>query len=129
MLLNTTVLREAVLSKPKPAIVIVDASAAKLVVLMVGSGVTVAVCNAVPLDWLLVVTTAVKLPAEVGLVPKVTVSSVAVAVVTVPTAPLLKTTVLFAAVVLNPKPLIVSVDALADRLDVLLVTTGLTLAT
>jgi hypothetical protein len=49
---------------------------------------------ALPLARLLVVTMAVRVPAEVGLVEKVTVSEVAVAEVTVPTAPLLKTTVL-----------------------------------
>ena len=65
----------------------------------------------------------------VGLVENVTVSEVAVAAVTVPTAPLLKTTVLLAAVGSKPKPLMVIVVALAARLAVLLVTTGVTVAT
>lgn len=77
----------------------------------------------------MVVTTAVKLPAVVGLVDNVTVREVAVAAVTVPTAPLLKTTVFLLAIGSNPRPLIVSVVALAARLEVLLVTTGITLAT
>ena len=47
-----------------------------------------------------------RFPTDVGLVEKVTVNDVAVAAVTVPTAPLLNATVLFAAVALNPKPLI-----------------------
>ena len=72
---------------------------------------------------------AVKLPALSGLVPKVTVSEVAVAEVTVPVAPLLKTTVLLPGVVLKPKPLITIVAALLATLVVLAVTTGDTVAT
>ena len=56
------------------------------------------------------------LPTVVGLVEKLTVSEVAVAEVTVPTAPLLKTTVLLPGVVSKPKPAMVSVVALAARL-------------
>jgi len=74
-------------------------------------------------------TIAVKLPIEVGFVENVTRSDVAVAVVTVPTAPLLNVTVLLAATVSKPMPLIVIVDALAPRAEVLLVTTGATVAT
>ena len=48
--------------------------------LAVTTGVTVATCTAVPLLILSVVTTAVRLPAVVGLVENVTVSEVAVAV-------------------------------------------------
>lgn len=51
-----------------------------------------------------VVTTAVRLPTEVGLVVKVTSSVVALDAVTVPTAPLLKTTELLPAVASKPKP-------------------------
>lgn len=76
---------------------------------------------------LLVVTTAVKLPAA-GLTENDTVSEVAVAEVTVPTAPLLNATVLFAAVVLKPVPAIVMVVAEFARLAVLLVTVGVTVA-
>ena len=71
-----------------------------------------------------VVTTAVRLPAVAGLVENVTVSDVAVAAVTVPTAPLLKAIVLLPAVVSKPEPLMVTVVALAARLAVLLVTVG-----
>ena len=53
-----------------------------------------------------------RFPTDVGLVENVTVSEVAVAAVTVPTAPLLKTTVLFTAVVLKPYPLMETVFAL-----------------
>lgn len=74
-------------------------------------------------------TTAVKLPIDVGLVENVTVSDVAVAEVTVPTPPLLNTTVLFAAVVSKPLPAIVIVAAFAPKAAVLLVTTGFTVAT
>ena len=76
-----------------------------------------------------VVTIAVRLPAALGVGEKLTVSVVAVAAVTVPTAPLLNTTVLLPATVANPKPLIVTVVALIARLAVLLVTTGVTAAT
>src|SRR5881397_2722114 len=72
---------------------------------------------------------AVKLPAVAGLVENVTVSEVAVAAVTVPAAPSLKTTVLLAAVVSKPVPVMVSVEALAAKLAVLLVTAGATVAT
>jgi hypothetical protein len=128
-LLNVTVLLAAVVSKPKPLIVKVVAFNAMLAVLEVTVGRTVATCIAVPLLTELVVTTAVKSPTEVGLVENVTNRDVAVAVVTEPTAPLLNATELFAAVVSKPKPLIVTVLALADWPVVLLVTTGITVAT
>lgn len=60
---------------------------------------------------LLLVMTAVSEPVLTGRVEKVTTKLVAVAEVTVPTAPLLKTTVLLPAVGLNPKPLMVMVVA------------------
>lgn len=63
------------------------------------------------------------------MVENVTVSEVAEAVVTVPTAPLFITTVLPPATVENPKPAIVTVVELMPRLAVLLVTTGVTVAT
>ncbi len=74
------------------------------------------------------VTTAVKLPA-VGLVDNVTLSDVAVAEVTVPTAPLLNTTVLSDAVVSKPVPAIVSVFAVASKFVELKVTAGASVAT
>lgn len=74
-------------------------------------------------------TTAVNNPALSGLVEKVTTKLVAVAEVTVPTAPLLKVTVLLPAVVLKPKPLMVTVVAFNAKLLVLAVTTGRTSAT
>lgn len=76
----------------------------------------------------MVVTIAVKLPADVGLVENVTVNAVGVAAVTDPTAPLLNTTELFARMGLKPNPLMLTVDALAARLAVLTVTTGVTVA-
>ena len=103
-LLKTTVLLPAVVSKPKPSMVSVVALAARLAVLLVTTGVTVATWTAAPLLTLLVVTTAVRLPAAVGAVENVTVSAVAVAAVTVPTAPSLKATVLLPAVVSKPEP-------------------------
>jgi hypothetical protein len=72
---------------------------------------------------------AVRAPAAAGLVVKVTVSDVAVAAVTVPTAPLLNVTVFFEATGSNPVPEIVSVEALAARLAVFDVMTGVTVAT
>lgn len=74
-------------------------------------------------------TTAVRLPSEVGLVENVTVSEVAEAEVTVPTAPLFITTVFPPEAVENPKPRIVTVVELIPRLAELLVTTGVTVAT
>ncbi len=91
-------------------------------------GRTVAICTAEPLLKELTVTTAVKLPA-LGLVENVTVSVVAVAAVTLPTAPLLNVTVLLAAVVLKPKPLMVIVVAVSASDVVACVTTGPTVAT
>lgn len=77
----------------------------------------------------LVVTIALRLPAA-GAVERFTVSSVAVAVFTVPTAPESNTTVLFAAVVSNPKPTISTCEALALSCALAFaVTTGETPAT
>src|SRR5260370_28514528 len=105
------------------------ALAARLAVLLVTTGLAVATWTAAPLLTPLVVTTAVRLPAVAGLVLNVTVSDVAVAAVTVPTAPSLNVTVLFAAVGSKPKPLIVTVGALAASEGALGVTTGPTVAT
>ena len=74
-----------------------------------------------PLLTPLEVTTAVRLPPARGLVVNVTVSEVAVAAETTPTALLFRTTELFVGVVSNPKPLIVMLVALAVRLEVLIV--------
>ena len=130
-LLNTTVLLapEFEVSKSKPRMVIELEFAARLLALCSTTGATVATCTAEPLLTPLVVTVAVRLPTALGIVEIDTVSAVAVAFVTVPTAPLLKATVLLAAVVLKPLPLIVSVAAFAARLAVLAVTAGAILAT
>ena len=101
----TTLLASVVPSKPNPLMVNVPL-AARVRLLVVTTGITEATLTAVPLDCPLVVTTAVKSPTDVGCDVKSTVSKVAVAVRTVPTAPLLKTTVLFAAVVSNRVPAI-----------------------
>jgi hypothetical protein len=127
--LNATVLCDATASKPKPAIVTVVALAARFAVLKVTAGATVATCTEAPLEVPFDVTTAVRLPAVEGWVENVTVSDVAVAEVTVPTAPLLNVTVLLLGVVSKPKPLIVSVSLSAARLAVLEVITGATFAT
>lgn len=76
----------------------------------------------------MVVTTAVKFPA-VGLVDNVTLSDVAVAEVTVPTAPLLNTTVLSEAVVSKPVPAMAIVFAVVAKFAVLKVTAGASVAT
>jgi hypothetical protein len=128
-LLKVTVLLPAVVLKAKPLIVTVLALARRFVVTLVTPGNTEATCIGAPLDLELVVTTAVRLPVAVGFVESVTVSVVAVAAVTVPTAPLPRETMLWAATGSKPKPLIVSVAAPAARLLVLPVTTGMTLAT
>ena len=77
----------------------------------------------------MLVTIAVSRPTALGRVEKVIVRDVAVAEVTVPTAPLLNTIVFPEGVVLKPNPVIVMVFELIDRFAVLSVTTGLTLAT
>ena len=87
--MRLTVLREAIGSNPKPLIVSVVESANNVAVLVVITGFTLATCNAAPLVWPAVVTMAVRLPAAFGFVEKLTVKVVAVAAVTVPTAPLL----------------------------------------
>ena len=127
--LNVTELLALLASKPKPLIDTVVSVVWMLAVLEVTTGMTVATCTAEPLLTEFVVTTAVKVPALVGVVPKVTVSAVLLALVTVPTAPSLKVTALFAAVGSKPKPLMVTVVALAARLVVLEVTTGVMVAT
>src|SRR5205807_2083934 len=119
-----TLLFAAVVSKPKPLMTKVVAFAARFALLDVTTGVTVATCTAAPLLTPFTLTIAVSGPAVVGVVEKVTVSCVAVAFVTVPTAPSLKTTVLLAAVVEKPLPSIVTVVALNGRLAVLDVTLG-----
>lgn len=129
LLLNVTELFARMELKPKPAIVTLVELAARLDVLAVTTGVTFATCKAAPLLMLLVVTTAVKLPADVGLTENVTVKAVAVALVTAPTAPLLKTTVLFALVVSNPNPLMTTVAPSAAKSVTLLVIAGVTVAT
>ena len=128
-LLKVTVLFAATVLKPAPVIVTVVAFAAKVAVATVTAGATVAIWIAAPLDIEFDVTIAVRLPSAAGLVENVTVSEVAEARVTVPTAPLFITTVFFAATRSNPKPLITTVVALTARLVVLLVTTGVTVAT
>ncbi len=75
-----------------------------------------------------VVTVALKLPA-IGFVVMDTVSDVAVASVTVPTAPRSNVTVLFAAVVSKPAPVIVSVVKLAASTVVAAVIVGVRVAT
>lgn len=127
-LLKVTLLLELVVSKPVPLIVIADAFAARLATAAVTVGLTAAIWTAAPLLMEFVVTTAVKLPAE-GLVPKLTVSDVADAEVTVPTAPLLKATVLFAAMRSNATPLMTTVVALVESATALTVTDGVTRAT
>ena len=128
--LNTIVLLAAMGSNPTPAMVRVVALAAKLALLVVTTGTTVATLTAVPLLMPLVVTTAVKFPAVAGTVVRVTVSVVDVAEATVPTAPLLKVTVLLPAVTSKPEPLIVSEVALAASvLELFACTTGMISAT
>ena len=81
-----------------------------------GAATMFATWTAAPLEMLLVVTTAVRMPAVVGAVLKVTVNWVVVAEETLPIAPLLKVTELFAAVGEKPVPLIDNEVALIARL-------------
>jgi hypothetical protein len=127
-LLKTTVFSAGVVLKPLPVIVTVFALAKTSVVVCVTVGRTDATWTAAPLENEFTETDAVKAPAP-GLVEKVTVKAVAVAAVTVPTAPLLNVTVLLLGVVLNPKPLMVIVVADINRFAVEDVTVGPTAAT
>ena len=132
--LKATELLAGVVEKLVPLMVrvkVVGALSARLSVLAVtvGEATTVATCVAAPLVPPSVVTIAVRLPVPVGTVEKVTVSAVAVAAVTLPTAPrVLKATLLLAGVTASkPVPLMVRVKvvgALSARLAVLLVTVG-----
>jgi hypothetical protein len=119
-----TVLLPAVDENPKPLIVRVVAPIARLAVLLVITGITVATGTALPLEPPSFVTMAVSGPALAGRVESATVNWVALAAVTVPTALLLKTTVLLAATGSKLVPAIVTVAALAARPPVPLVTTG-----
>jgi hypothetical protein len=121
---KTTVLLPGVGENPKPLIVRLVAPIAKLAVLLVITGITVATGTALPLEPPSLVTMAVSGPALAGLMENVTVNWVAVAPVTVPTALLLKTTVLLAATGSKLMPAIATVAALAARPPVRLVTTG-----
>ncbi len=129
-LLNVTVLLPAVASKPMPLMVRVLVFALiELEVSVVTTGTIFATWTAEPLEYELATTLAVSDPAAVGLVVNVTVSDVAEAEVTVPSAPLSNVTMLLAAVESNPSPLIVTDVAFAATCVVVLVTTGKTVAT
>jgi len=118
------VLLAAVVSNPVPVMVKEVAFIARLFVfkVTVGAATMLATRTAVPLVPPKDVTTAVRLPSD-GAVLKVTINWVAVALVTVP-VPLLKLTVLLAAVVSNPVPAMIRVVALIARLFVFKVTVG-----
>ena len=83
---------------------------------------TLATCTGLPLLDPLLVTTAVRLPID-GAVFNVTVNWVAVAALTVP-VPLLRVTVLLAAVVSKPVPAMIRVVSVAGKLLVFEVTVG-----
>lgn len=124
-LLNVTVLFAAVVSKPIPLMVRVFVLALiRFDVSAVTTGIMLATSTATPLDREFDSTTAVSEPASVGFVVNVTVSDVAEAEVTVPSAPLFSVTMLFVGTESNPNPLMVTVVALAATAVVLLVTTG-----
>ena len=123
---NTMLLAGVVELNPKPLMVIVASLKPILAVLLVITGMIVATCGLEPFAMEFVVTDAVKLPTDVGLVVYVTVRRVAVAVVTLPTASRLNRTTFREAVVSNPKPLISMVDELKPTPAVLPVTTGIT---
>ena len=86
---------------------------------------TVLTTPAMPLE----VTVAVKLPAALGFLENSTVKEVAVALETVPSAPLLNATVLPKRVDAKPNPLMVTLVASGERLESWLVITGATVAT
>ena len=102
-----------VMSVPPPV-----GPAAGEILVTVGTSTMLATFTSLPLLIEFVVTTAPKVPG-VGAVLRVTVSWVAVALVTVPVPLLLRATVLLAAIVSKPAPVMVSVVALIARLLVL----------
>ena len=124
--LKATESLDVVAEKPMPAMVIVDALLARLVVFGVIEYRWIRdrgdLHMEVPLATPSTVTIAVKMPLAVGFVVKVTVSEVADALVTVPTAPLLKLTLSLAAVGSKAKPLIIREGADRNRMAVLEVT-------
>ena len=127
-LLNTTVLFNGVVLNPKPLMTIELELAPSDSVLDVTAGFTYATC----VDTLareLVVTVAFNAPTADALVVNVMDNVVAVEEVTVPTAPLVNETVFSEATELNPNPLMVSVVVFAANAAVLLVTTGISVAT
>src|SRR6185437_6121465 len=94
------------------------------------TGVTEATCTDPPvLPTVSIVTLAVRLPAVEGFVVNDTVNAVGVALEIVPTALSLKLTESPVVVGSKPKPLIIIEPALAARPAVLLVITGVTVAT
>ena len=74
---------------------------------------------------LLVVTTAVRLPMLVGWIEKITFNCVEVDELTVPMAPSLKATLLFAGMVSKPVPVMVRVVVVISRSAMLRVTVGI----
>jgi len=126
-LLNVTKLLEAVVSNANPLMTMLVALLANVAVFGVTPGNMRATCTGDAFALAFVVTTAVMFPTLVGRVPNVMVRVVEVAAVTVPTAPLLSTTVLLPTVVSNPTPVIVSVVLSdAERFAVFGVTMGVT---
>ena len=126
LLLKATRFCAAVGLKPNPLIVTVVTLADWFTVLLITTGREFATCTADPLLIPFVVTIAVRLP-EPGLKENVTVIEVADA--TVPTAPLFRITELLAATASKPKPLITIVAAFTATCAVLVVITGVTVAT
>ena len=125
-LLNATVLLAGVVEKPEPVIIKVVALIARLGGLTgftVGA-ITVPTCTGEPLLPPLVVTTAVRVPLLLGGVIKETINCVKVAELTIPTAPRLSATVLFAAIGIKLVPLMVSVVAVVVKLAELGVMVG-----
>ena len=116
-LLNVTILFAAIVSKPVPVIVSVVALLARLAELEVTFGGEIAATMVATCTELLLppneVTTAVRLPRS-GAVSNVTVNEVVDAAVTWP-VPLLKVTILLAAMVSKLVPVIVKVLALLAR--------------
>lgn len=127
-LLKLTVFSASVVLNPKPLMVTVDTFAPMLVAFGVTIGAMVATRIGLPLETLLTVTMALRRPADGRLVSR-TVREVVLAAITVPTAPLLSVTVLFAAVASKPAPAIAIVVGFSASTVLLNVTVGVTLAT
>lgn len=133
-LLNVTAFCPGVVLNPVPVTVMVAAFAEMLELTAVTVGAvevatTCASWTAVPLEIPFAVTEPISVPTAVGLLVSRTVREVVEAAVTRPTGTPVNVTVSLVISGLNPKPLMTKLVPLSEKLLVLVVTTGLMVAT